>query len=121
MELDKKSKERLIGVDKKLAQVVELAFSITTVPFIVTEGVRTLERQKQLFAAKASQTMNSKHLTGRAVDIAAKVGNEVRWDWPLYAQLAVAMKEAAKQLGVNITWGGDWKSFKDGPHFELKD
>lgn len=111
----------MIGVDSRLVQVVELASTLSPVEFIVTEGVRTLERQKQLFEAKASRTLNSKHLVGKAVDLAAKVGGEVRWDWPLYSQLAVAMKTAAKQLNIEIVWGGDWKSLKDGPHFELKD
>jgi peptidoglycan L-alanyl-D-glutamate endopeptidase CwlK len=58
-------------------------------------------------------------LTGHAVDLAALVGGEIRWDWPLYDRLAVAMKGAAKECGVRIEWGGDWTSFKDGPHFQL--
>ena len=87
--------------------------------FIVTEGLRTVERQRQLVAKGASQTMNSRHITGHAVDLAATVDGEVRWDWPLYHRLATAMKEAARQLGIRMVWGGDWRSFKDGPHFEL--
>jgi peptidoglycan L-alanyl-D-glutamate endopeptidase CwlK len=63
--------------------------------------------------------MKSRHLTGHAVDLAALVGGEVRWDWPLYNKLAATMKESAIQLGVPLEWGGDWKSFKDGPHFQL--
>lgn len=63
--------------------------------------------------------MRSRHLTGHAVDLAAKVGNEVRWDWPLYHKLAAAMKRAAHEVGVQIEWGGSWKSFPDGPHFQL--
>jgi len=53
------------------------------------------------------------------VDLGAWVGDEVRWDWPLYHKIAAAMKEAAKQEGVSIVWGGGWRTFKDGPHFEL--
>lgn len=86
---------------------------------VVTEGVRTKERQAQLYKAGASQTLNSRHLTGHAVDLACKVGNEVRWDWPLYFRLGALMKSNALNRGVKIVWGGDWKTFKDGPHFEL--
>jgi peptidoglycan L-alanyl-D-glutamate endopeptidase CwlK len=87
--------------------------------FVVTEGVRTVMRQAELVKAGASQTMKSRHLSGHAVDLAALVGGEVRWDWPLYTQLAKAMKQASAEAGVPLEWGGDWKSFKDGPHFQL--
>lgn len=120
MILNVRSEKNLIGVDENLVKVVRRAAEITDVDFIVTEGLRTKERQAQLVKAGASMTMNSKHLVGRAVDLAAVVDGEVRWDWPLYHKLAKAMKQAAQELGVPITWGGDWKSFKDGPHFELK-
>ena len=117
--LSKRSLSRLDGVHKDLVQVVKLAIELTEVDFGVTEGVRTIERQRELFAKGASKTMNSRHLTGHAVDLVAYVGSEVRWDWPLYHKIADAMKRAANSLGVPIVWGGDWKSFKDGPHFEL--
>lgn len=119
MILSPRSEKNLAGVHERLVAVVRRAAEISDLDFIVTEGVRTLERQKELYAKGASQTMKSKHLTGHAVDLAALVGTEVRWDWPLYAKLAGAMKEAAKELGTVITWGGDWTSFKDGPHFEI--
>ena len=83
------------------------------------EGLRTVSKQKQLVAAGASKTMNSRHITGHAVDLAVLVGGKVRWDWPLYRKLAVFVKQAAKELNVPIEWGGDWKSFKDGPHWQL--
>jgi len=108
-----------VGPGAVLVAVVERADELTEVPFIVTEGLRTEARQKQLVEAGASQTMNSRHRTGHAVDLAALVGNQVRWDWPLYDKLAVAMKSAAAEMGIPITWGGDWKTLKDGPHFEL--
>ena len=63
--------------------------------------------------------MKSRHITGHAVDLGAYVGGSVRWDWPLYHKIAAAMKAAASELGVKITWGGDWPRFRDGPHFEL--
>jgi peptidoglycan L-alanyl-D-glutamate endopeptidase CwlK len=110
---------RLRGVHTDLLAVVSEAEKITAVPFMILEGLRTLDRQKQLVAAGASKTMNSRHLTGHAVDLGALVGGKLRWDWPLYSRIAEAMKEAAKKVAVPIEWGGDWKSFKDGPHFQL--
>lgn len=117
--LSARSREKLKGVHPELVKVVERAIQITEVDFSVTEGVRTYQRQSQLVKAGASTTYNSRHLTGHAVDLAAWIGNQLRWDWPLYYKIAAAMKQAAKELGVSITWGGDWKTFKDGPHFEL--
>jgi peptidoglycan L-alanyl-D-glutamate endopeptidase CwlK len=117
--LNQRSITRLEGVHEDLKKVVTLASEITDVEFVVTEGMRTKARQAQLLAAGASQTMNSRHLTGHAVDLAALVGGAVRWDWPLYHKLGAAMKQSAKELGIAIIWGGDWKTLKDGPHFEL--
>jgi peptidoglycan L-alanyl-D-glutamate endopeptidase CwlK len=120
-----RDRARLEGVHRDLVRVVERARQ--AVPFIVTEGVRNRERQARLVAIGASRTMNSRHLTGHAVDLAywlddgdtAVEQGEIRWDWPLYEQIGAAMKAAAKDLGVPIVWGGDWASFRDGPHFEL--
>ena len=117
--LSRRSLERMQRVHPDLVKVVMLAIELTEVDFGVTEGMRTIERQRELFAKGASKTMNSRHLTGHAVDLVAYIGSEVRWDWPLYHKIADAMKRAANSLGVPIVWGGDWKSFKDGPHFEL--
>lgn len=117
--LSKLSLSRLIGLHPDLMKVVKRAIEITEVDFRVGEGLRTVERQKQLKAAGATITLNSRHLTGHAVDLVALVGGEVRWDWPLYHKLAAAMKQAAKELNVPVEWGGDWKTFKDGPHYQL--
>ena len=117
--LGPRSKQRLKGVHPDLVQVVERAIEITTVDFTVLEGLRLPERQKVLVEIGASQTLNSRHITGHAIDLGAWVGDEVRWDWPLYHKIAAAMKEAAKQLDVKIVCGADWKKFPDGPHFEL--
>ena len=119
MQLSERSHQRLQGVHPDLQRIVLLAATLTDTDFIITEGLRTVERQRQLVAKGASQTMNSRHITGHAVDLAATLDGEVRWDWPLYHRLATAMKEAARQLGIRMVWGGDWRSFKDGPHFEL--
>lgn len=116
--LSQRSIDRLKGVNPDLVSVVKLAIERSDVDFMVTEGLRTKERQKELVAAGASKTMNSRHITGHAVDLAAYV-NGIRWDWPLYEKIAKAMKQAAYELNIKIEWGGDWKSFKDGPHFQL--
>jgi peptidoglycan L-alanyl-D-glutamate endopeptidase CwlK len=117
--LSQKSKDRLSGVHPDLVKVVNRAIQITMCDFAVIEGVRSLARQEQLVKAGASQTMKSRHLTGHAVDLGAYVNGSVRWDWPLYNQLADAMKKAAVELKVPIEWGGDWTTLKDGPHFQL--
>lgn len=116
--LSQRSIDRLNGVHPDLVSVVKLAIERSEVDFMVTEGLRSKERQKELVAAGASKTMNSRHITGHAVDLAAYV-NGIRWDWPLYEKIAKAMKQAAYELNIKIEWGGDWKSFKDGPHFQI--
>lgn len=117
--LSKKSRDRLAGVHQDLVKVVERAIKITEIDFAVLEGVRSKTRQEHLVKAGASQTMRSRHLTGHAVDLGAYVNGSVRWDWPLYNQLADAMKKAAAEMRVPIEWGGDWTTLKDGPHFQL--
>ena len=117
--LGQRSRLRLKGVHPDLVKVVEHAINISAVDFTVLEGLRTPERQKALRNSGASQTLNSRHITGHAVDLGALIDGEVRWDWPLYHKIGAAMKQAAKELNIAIIWGGDWRSFKDGPHFEL--
>lgn len=113
------SVRRLAGVHADLRRLVEYAITITPVGFIVTEGLRTLERQQTLLASGATRTLRSRHLTGHAVDLAALIDDEVRWDWPLYHQLAAAMDQASVHLDIPIEWGGRWRKFPDGPHFQL--
>lgn len=117
--LGPRSRERLQGVHPDLVRVVERAIQATEIDFTVLEGMRTQIRQQQLVKAGASKTMRSRHLTGHAVDLGAFVDGEIRWDWPLYHKIAKAMKAAATELGVPIEWGGDWRTFKDGPHWQL--
>ena len=117
--LGQRSKDRLKGVDERLVKVVERAIELTEIDFTVLEGLRTPERQKQLVADGFSQTLKSKHLTGHAVDLGALVNGAVSWDKQHYHTIAKAMKKSAEELKINIRWGGDFKSFFDGPHFEL--
>ena len=119
MTLDARSLRRLEGVHPDLVRVVKAAAE--GMSFIVTEGLRTPEKQARLVEAGASQTLRSRHLTGHAVDLAVLVDGDVRWDWPLYEKLGDHLKKTASLLvpPVPLEWGGDWKSLRDGPHFQL--
>lgn len=114
-----KREERLYGIDERLADVVRKAATYLDHDLLVVEGVRTEARQRQLMARGASRTMKSKHLVGRAVDLAPMLDGQLRWDWPLFPRINEAMQRAAEDLGVKLVWGGSWRSFKDGPHWEL--
>ena len=133
--LGPRSLSRLEGVHVDLVRVVKKAAAMSSLDFTVLEGLRTTARQKQLFDQGATKTMNSRHITGHAVDLAPMIGGTVRWDWPLYHRLADVMRSASIRENVPIRWGGTWKlltaiqgpitakvlsrSFPDGPHFEL--
>jgi peptidoglycan L-alanyl-D-glutamate endopeptidase CwlK len=117
--MDARSERALKGVHPDLVRVVRRAHELAQGAFVVTEGLRTKARQRELVAAGASRTLNSRHLTGHAVDLAALVGGKVRWDWPLYVRLAKHVKRAAREQKVALVWGGDWRAFRDGPHYEL--
>ena len=117
--LGPRSLTRLEGVHPDLVRIVKTAASISDLDFTVLEGLRTIERQKQLFAQKATKTMNSRHLTGHAVDLAPMIGGKISWDWPLYNRLSKVVKAAAAEEKIPLQWGGDWRQFKDGPHWEL--
>jgi peptidoglycan L-alanyl-D-glutamate endopeptidase CwlK len=117
--LSERSKNNLKGVDERLVKIVEQAIKETPLDFAVTEGLRSPQRQKQLVSEGKSQTLKSKHLTGHAVDLAAIVDGKISWDKSYYFQLAEVMKKVAADQNVKIRWGGDFKSFFDGPHFEL--
>ena len=117
--MDATSENKLKGVHPDLVKVIRRADQISSLPFKITEGLRSYERQKELKRIGATTTLKSRHLDGHAVDLAVLVQGRVRWDWPLYSRLAEFVKKAAKDVGVPIEWGGDWQSFKDGPHFQL--
>lgn len=117
--------DRLAGVHPDLVRVVREAAKRLNFDLIVLEGLRTKERQAKLMAQGASTTLKSRHLTGHALDVAPCIDTdsdgdvEVSWHWPHYHKIAPVMKQCAQELGVKIEWGGDWKSFKDGPHWQL--
>jgi peptidoglycan L-alanyl-D-glutamate endopeptidase CwlK len=115
-----RSLKNMVGIHPDLRRVLDRALQDSPLDFSVIEGLRTLERQKQLVASGASQTLNSRHLTGHAVDL-LPIGPDGKgaFDWPLYNRLGPAVKAAAEAEGVALDWGGEWKKFKDGPHFEL--
>ncbi|NBW08277.1 MAG: M15 family peptidase [Caulobacteraceae bacterium] len=115
-----RSEQALKGVHPDLVRVVRRALELTENDFVVTQGLRTKEEQIRLVKAGASRTMNSRHLTGHAVDLAVLVDGQVRWDWPLYQKLNdEGMQPAARELGIPIVWGGSWIDLRDGPHWEL--
>lgn len=117
----KRSLSNLKGVNPKLVKLMKEAIRESPYDFMITCGVRTLSEQKRLVAQGKSKTLKSYHLTGNAVDIALIVNNEVNWDFALYGEVAKHIKKIAKEQGIKITWGGDWKTFKDGPHFQIED
>lgn len=142
----KRSEDELAGVKLQLVAVVRRALVLSPVDFSVHDGLRTLEEQKRLVAAGASTTLNSKHLSGDAVDLVPYVGGKLRWEWPLIYPIAEAMRKASQEIGCPLRWGGAWdqdftftndspedlvaayvarrrerglRAFIDGPHFEL--
>lgn len=145
--LSETSWKRLEGVNQDLVDVVNRAIEITDIDFGVIEGVRTIERQKELVAKGASKTLKSKHIDGNAVDLAAYIGSRLSWEISLYDNIADAMRAAAEELGISIRWGAAWhisniveydgtmqdatdeyvelrrsqgrRPFIDAPHFEL--
>ena len=115
--LGTRSLQSLSGVHPDMVAVVKKAIEITEVDFTVIEGIRNVSRQRELYKAGKSTTMNSRHITGHAVDM---VPWPVDWeDLERFETMAKAMKAAAEELEIPIVWGGDWKSFYDAPHFEL--
>lgn len=139
-----RSRLALRGVHPDLVRLTEAAVARSEVDFRVTEGVRPEARQAALYAAGASRTQNSRHLTGHAVDVAALVAGAVRWELNLYYQIAEAFRDASRDIGVPVEWGACWrligkiddlpaavgdyvtrcrargrKAFVDGPHFQL--
>lgn len=120
MTLTQRSLDRLVGVHPDLVKVVKKCAENARTSFQVTEGVRTAERQRELVAAGKSQTQNSRHLTGHAVDLVVlNPDGTANWEFPKYIGLHLEMALASTQVGVRFEWGGNWKTLRDGPHFQL--
>ena len=122
--LTQSSLKKLDGVHPHLVKVIKRAAEFCDVAFQITEGPRTLSRQRQLVKQGASKTLKSRHIPApnglaHAVDVVAMVGGRTSWEEPLYHRIADAVKAAAKEMGVPVEWGGDWRDFFDGPHFQL--
>lgn len=144
--LSEESKVALVGINKDLVSVIVRAIEITVQDFAVHDGLRTIEEQKSLLASGASKTLDSRHLTGHAVDLVPYVNGKLRWEWEPIYKIADAVRVSAKELNIQIRWGGAWdisftdsedapenlssaytsrmrklgkKAFLDGPHFEL--
>jgi hypothetical protein len=118
-ELGTRSRKNLEGVHPDLVKVLEYAIHHTPLDFTVIEGLRSLKRQRELVKSGASQTLQSRHLTGHAVDVAPWVGGTVSWSWEHFNVLGPTVLAAAKTLQIALEWGGNWTGFRDGPHFQL--
>lgn len=122
-----RSLKSMSGIHKDLRRVLDRALQASPLDFVVIEGLRTIERQRELVRIGASKTLNSRHLTGHAVDLYAyvdinkdgKIIFEEMANPRLMKNIADAVKAAAAKENVPIVWGGDWRTFKDMPHFEL--
>jgi peptidoglycan L-alanyl-D-glutamate endopeptidase CwlK len=152
--LGAKSRAELIGVEPRLVAAVQRAIEITQQDFTVHDGLRTEAEQREYVKRGVSQTMNSLHRPqadgyGHAVDLVPWINGKPRWEWEPIYEIAAAMKQAAREKGVDIRWGGGWvelsqikgdapldiekaqqayvsarlragkRAFPDGPHFEL--
>lgn len=115
----RRSLRNLRGVHQDLVDVMTLALKKTPIDFMVIEGLRSVRRQRELFRSGKSKTMNSRHLTGHAVDIVPIINGKVSWDWDDYNVLCPYVEEAAKELNVPIEGGWRWKRFPDAPHWQL--
>jgi len=115
--LSNRSIKAMKDIHPDLRKVVELAITLTTHDFVITQGRRTIQQQREYVNEGKSQTMHSRHLVGCAVDYVDYP--EFSYDLKTMGVIAQAFKEAAKQLNIPIHWGGDWKHFVDSSHIEL--
>jgi peptidoglycan LD-endopeptidase CwlK len=128
------SLKELKGVHPDLVAVVERAIAISSQDFAVHDGIRSVAEQQKLVSSGASQTMDSRHISGHAVDLVPYVNGKLRWEWPPICVIADAVRVAANERGTPLRWGGAWnvaaayvarrrkmglRAFTDGPHFEL--
>jgi len=123
----RRSLRNMQGIHPDLRRVLDRALQESPVDFVINEGLRTIERQRELLRIGATTTLNSRHLTGHAIDFYAyvdinkdgKVTFEEMSTPRLMKQIADAIKYAASELAIPVVWGGDWRKFKDYPHIEL--
>lgn len=104
----KASERHLSEVDERIVRVARRALTLSSVDIAVIDGRRTEAEQRAYMAAGASWTLNSRHLTGHAIDVAPYVDGKPRWDWSLFFPVARAFHEAAELEGVALRWGGVW-------------
>lgn len=142
-----RSHQNMSGVHHDLREVMNRAIQLSKVDMVIIEGLRSKARQQQLFNQGHTRTLNSRHITGHALDVVPWINGEISWDWTNYYPVADAILKAAKEVEVPIVWGGAWnlrpfnqwgktskqasdayvairkkegkKVFLDGPHFEL--
>lgn len=114
-----RSLNRMEGVHEDMRRLMVESIKQSPYDFGITEGLRSVTRQQELVKSGKSQTMNSRHLSGHAVDIVAYVDGNVTWDFPVYERIAGHIIGVAAKMDIPIVWGGSWKTFKDGVHFEL--
>jgi len=113
----KRSKSKLEGVHNDLIILATYVLATTDTDFSITEGLRTKEKQAQYVKEGKSKTMNSRHLTGHAIDV-FPIGATWNYDDPKWKALIDDFKKCAKHLGIACTFGYDWGW--DAPHIELK-
>ncbi len=123
--LSARSKERLEGVDSRILEIIDHALTITPIDLGIPGdgGIRTAERQNQLFNAKLSKcdgyTYISAHQTGLAFDVYAYVDGKANWDRAHLTSVAAAILQSASVLGYKLEWGAHWQTWQDFPHFQL--
>jgi peptidoglycan L-alanyl-D-glutamate endopeptidase CwlK len=118
-EFGARSLRNLVGVHPDLVRVAHYSIEHSPIDFTVIEGLRTYERQRELVNKGASQTLQSRHLTGHAIDLAPWIGGTIDWNWEHFSILGPAVLAAAEAVAVPLEWGGNWTGFRDGPHFQL--
>lgn len=125
--LSQRSLDRLRGVKPILVEIIKAAIVDSPIDFAIPldGGLRTAERQNALFKAGKSKldgyTKKSYHQTGNAFDIYASIQGVPSWDKKHLTLIARHLQKVAKdQFNVDLVWGGDWTSFVDMPHFEIR-
>lgn len=117
--LSQRSVNKLEGVHEDLVKVITEAIKTSPIDFGITSGLRTVTEQQKLVKEGKSRTMNSRHLSGHAVDVVCYFNGKVTWEWKYYELLAGHILGVAAKLNIPLIWGGSWATFKDGPHYEL--